>query len=103
MRLAHLSYVTRFQSPLIVTQTFFFKTNVYNKKYSLSPSGLWLDSTLESPPLLPTQDAKEVTWGGGGGGAGGSSPVHWKSGKLMTADALTGRVGGVGDQDGQSV
>lgn len=54
------------------------------------------------PPLLPTQEAKGVTWGGGWG-AKGSSPVHWKSGKLMTADALTGRVGGVGDPDGQSV
>lgn len=70
VRLAHLSYVTCFQSPLIVTQRFFFKTNVYNKKYSLSPSGLWLDCTLESPPLLPTQDAKGVTWGGGVGSKG---------------------------------
>lgn len=72
VRLAHLSYVTCFQSPLIVTQRFFFKTNVYNKKYSLSPSGLWLDSTLESPPSSPNTGCQgsHLGWGVGVGSEG---------------------------------
>lgn len=68
VRLAHLSYVTRSLSPLIVTQRFFFKTNVYNKKYSLSPSGLWLDS-----PNTGCQGS-HLGLGGGGVGSEGKLP-----------------------------